>query len=69
MALHPSPSPSFFGPHMIHHFSIINPFFPFLFFLFMYDSLRLHPRCVAAAAAAAAAMGWLTIIPYLKLAG
>ena len=67
MALHPSPSPSFFGPHMVHHFSIINPFFPFLsFFLFMYDSLRLHPRCVAAAAAA---MGWLTIIPYLKLAG
>ena len=34
MALHPSPSPSFFGPHMIHHFSIINPFFPFLSFSF-----------------------------------
>ena len=59
-----------FGPHMVHHLSIINPLSLslFSFFLFMYDSLRFHPRCVAAVAAAAA-MGWLTIIPYLKLAG
>ena len=50
-----------FGPPMTHHFTIINPFLPFslLFLLFRHNSLRLHPRRIAAVAAAA--MGGLPL--------